>query len=264
MTDPIPFPKRVFRSSAEAALFAADQFDEVLKRREQAAMDCDRNQMQVVIDIYRRDIIPYNSRFEWHLSQDLLNFGQWLRDPEFIDESITQMKQVPPDTLVTKEPLASARKNAALGYGYIARCELAISRPLLLEAITCFAAALKQLDGASGHDVCHCEVGLALAYLALAEIDRDSESLEAGMGALERAAPLQTRDCPSLDLARQQYGEGRAQLLMSRLYGHCNKVAALQGIEQAIRTYRSWEPQYVIPPVWTERLEMLRSNLSEL
>jgi tetratricopeptide (TPR) repeat protein len=264
MNDPIPFPKRVFRSAAEAAWFADARFDEVVKRRKQAAMRCDRNLMQVVIDIYRRDIIPYNSRFEWHLSYDLLNFGEWLRDPELIDQSIEVMKRLPPDTLVTREPVASARKSGAIGKALLARCEIMVSRPLLLEAVDCFAAALEHPNEHPAHDLCPFEVGLALSHLSLAEIDSDSERLEASILAFERADALQVYDELSLDMARQQYGAGRVQLLMARLHGNADKTDALQGIEEAIQTYRSWKPRYVVPPVWIERLEKLRSDLSEL
>jgi hypothetical protein len=50
---------------------------------------------------------------------------------------------------------------------------------------------------------------------------------------------------------------------MARLYGHGDKHAALQGIEEALQTYRSWEPPYVVPPIWIERLEKLRSDFLE-
>jgi hypothetical protein len=264
MNNLIPFPKRAFKSAADAAWFVNERFGEVLKRREQAAMHRDRNLMQVVIDIYRRDIIPYNSRFEWHLSYDLLNFGEWLRDPELIDQSIELMKRAPPDTHVTREPVASARKNAAIGKALLARCEFTVSKTMLLEAVDRFAAALEHPNEHPAHDLCPFEVGLALSHLALAEIDSDSERLEASMLAFDRAALLHVPDEPSLDLARQQYGAARVQLLMARLNGNGDTIAAREGIEEAIQTYRSWGAPYVVPPVWIERLEKLRSDLAQL
>lgn len=262
MSKVVPFPRREFRNSAEAALFAYERFHELAERRERATLSCDRKLMQSVIEGYERDIIPYSPHYNEHLAVDLRNFGEWLRDVTLIERAIWILKDAPLYTHRLSEPAAQAHRSSALGYCLLARSDFDASRLLLDESICSFRKAIGNPKIFSGYDLCRALVGLGLAHLSRAELSGNIKDLEAVGAAFDRATPL--HDMDSLDWARQRGGQVRMKLLAGRLQGGRDLTGVLAPIDEAISIYRGWPHAYVIPPVWIERLELLRVSLVEL
>lgn len=265
MSGVVPFPSRKFATSSEAAKFVHDTFFDLMKRGEQAALSGNRDQMQVVIDIYDRDIIPHSPRYLGHLTADLLNFGQWLCDTDFIDRAIAIQRSGPPLDHLSATTEAKARGVAAgaLGRALLVRAEFAPSGPFFGEAADCFEAALKEWREFDQYTCCHLSVCLGRARIAIAEQTGDEDSLRAGLAWFEKANPFHPHDGRSLDLAQQRLSEAKAQLFFCRRNMPHDRDIALAGVDQAIAVFGQWDHQYVIPPIWTERANKLKTALIE-